>query len=49
METVSHLYVALDQEYLTNEQVKGLQAGYEEIRKMLVSLIRYLESSPTPK
>jgi four helix bundle protein len=49
METVSHLYVALDQEYLTNEQVKGLQAGYEEIQKMLVSLIRYLENSPTPK
>jgi len=46
METVSHLYVALDQEYLDKDRFGSLKEGYEQVQKMLVSLIRYLESNP---
>jgi len=46
MEVISHLYVALDQEYIDKEKFASLKEGYEHTQRMLVNLIRYLESHP---
>lgn len=46
MEAISHLYVALDQSYITQDQFDTLHAGYGEVTSKLVGLIRYLESTP---
>ncbi len=46
MEVLSHLYVALDQSYITQEQFDALHAGYGEVTSKVIGLIRYLESSP---
>ena len=49
MEVISHLYVAQDQQYLPPDSFKQLKTGYEEVQRMLVSFIRYLESNPRPR
>lgn len=46
MEVMNHLYVALDQEYIEKPKFDKLYMELERIRKMLVSLIRYLEANP---
>ena len=48
METISHLYIALDQDYINKDKFDSLCNGYKEVIKMLIGLIRYLESNPKP-
>ena len=49
METISHLYVSMDQNYTTKDLFSSLEKGYEKVIKMLVNLIKYLESNPRPQ
>lgn len=46
LEVMSHLYVALDQEYIDQKLFDELHDSSNKIRKMLVGLIRYLENNP---
>ena len=44
-ETRTHLVIARGRDYLTDADVKDLQAKYEEVERMLTGLIHYLEKS----
>jgi len=44
MEVTSHLYVALDQGYITQEQFETLYDGYDHVGKMLTKLIHHLQN-----
>jgi len=46
MEVISHLYVALDQQYITQDQFDAIRTGYNEVTGKLIGFIRYLESTP---
>lgn len=45
----SHLYVALDQQYISNEDFQHLYAPADEVSRMIPAFISYLRNSPTPK
>ena len=45
LEVQSHLYVALDQEYISEEQFDQLYTEATELKKLLNGFIRYLKSS----
>lgn len=47
-EVQSHLYVALDQGYLTNEKFRGLYNQADKTAKMISGFIKYLASSSKP-
>ena len=44
-ETRTHLIVARGRDYITDVELETLCAKYEEVERMLASLIRYLERS----
>jgi four helix bundle protein len=44
-ETRTHLIVARGRDYITDEELERICAKYEEVEKMLASLIRYLQRS----
>jgi four helix bundle protein len=46
LEVISHIYVALDQSYIDREEFNTLRTGYDKVIRMLVNLIRHLESDP---
>ena len=43
-ELQSHLYVALDQGYISNEKFNGLSNKAEEIKRLLGGFIKYLKT-----
>jgi four helix bundle protein len=45
MEVTSHLYVALDQNYISKEVFDELYDGYDHVGKMLTKLIHHLKKS----
>jgi len=45
----SHLYVALDQHYMSDKDFKVLYHKAEEISKMIQGFINYLKNSKIPK
>ena len=49
MEVVSHLYVALDQEYVAKEEFDTLKSGYDNLVGQLIGFIRYLEEDSKRK
>lgn len=44
-EVQSHLYVALDQDYVNNEDFKKLYDQTEKVKKLINGFIRYLEKN----
>ena len=48
MEVTSHLYVALDQQYISQEAFDSLYDGYTHVGKMLTKLIHHLQTSRSP-
>ena len=46
MEAISHLYVALDQNYISKDDFDQLRDSFENVARMLINLIKYLESNP---
>jgi four helix bundle protein len=46
MEMISHMYVVLDQKHIEKEKFESIKLGYEQVIKMLINFIRYLESNP---
>jgi len=46
-EVQSHLYIALDQKYITDNQFKRVYDQADKTGKMISSLIKYLRSKPT--
>ena len=48
-ETKSHLYIAHDQGYISNEVFAELIESIDRVSKMLLSLSRYLRSHPSEK
>jgi len=47
-ELQSHLYVALDQNYISNKDFKLLYNKTEEVSKMIQGFANYLKNSKTP-
>lgn len=45
-ESQSQLYRILDREYITEEKFKQLYEIAEEVKRMILSLIKYLSTSP---
>jgi len=45
MEVISHLYIAMELDYLNNDQFEPLRRGYEAVIGKTTRLISYLESS----
>jgi len=45
-EVQSHLYVALDQKYMTQEKFEEIYAQAELVSKMISGFIKYLSSQP---
>jgi four helix bundle protein len=45
-EVQSHLYVALDQAYISEESFKQLYQHSEKIKRTIIGLIRYLSENP---
>ncbi len=45
-ETKSHLYLASDQKYISEEELKETLKEAIEVSKMLTSLIKYLKNNP---
>ena len=43
-EVQNHLYVALDQKYISNDVFKNVYEQTEEIRKMIIGFIKYLKN-----
>lgn len=48
-ELQSHLYVALDQNYISNKEFENYYSYTDEISKMIQGFITYLKNSKTPK
>jgi four helix bundle protein len=47
-ETLDHLIVAFDEEYITQEQLNVLRAKYDHCLKLLNGYTRYIESQVKP-
>ncbi len=45
-ETKSHLYLAYDQKYITEDELEGALEDTSEISRMLTNLIRHLKKNP---
>jgi four helix bundle protein len=45
-ETKSHLYVALDQQYVSKQQFDSLYANADEVGKLISGFMNYLKGSP---
>jgi len=43
-EVQNHLYIALDQNYITDDEFKIVYGETEEIRKMIIGFIKYLKN-----
>jgi len=48
-ELQSHLYVALDQKYISDKDFKTIYSLADEVSKMIQGFITYLKNSQTPK
>lgn len=48
-EVQSHLYVALDQGYITQKEFQNIYEQATECAKMISGLIKYLRGRPAPK
>ena len=48
-EVQSHLYVALDQEYISDSQFQGVYTQADKTAKMISAFIKYLRSSSSAK
>jgi len=46
LEVSSHLYVALDQDYLSKPEFDKIYDGYNRVAGMITNLIRHLEQNP---
>ena len=45
----SHLYVALDMSYISQENFENIYDKADRVSRMLSNFIKYLKASPTPQ